>query len=774
MSDLTFSNDKNPWAGLASYQDPEISGEQLKFCGRDNESFDVAQLIDNNIFVTLYGKSGTGKTSLLNAGVFPRLRKDCYFPISIRLGMEAIDTTFQQCLIEKINQALKGKGRTKTCNVVSMPEDEEDLKYLWSFFARTQFLDNDGNVVFPVVVFDQFEEVFRNRREETEALLRQIHFMMDESHTLSDRTVDGEPYSYDYNFRFVVSIREDDLYRLEDSIDNNYLLSMKHCRYRLRNFSEQGAKDVIFIPGGDLFLEDEKDKIADTIIEIARNKEDKSVSANILSLICSRIYVEHKRTGNSKISLSLVDKFVKGNPFERFYNEATQGFSNREKAFIETNMVDSSGRRNSVAESDFLLHVNKGAILFDGERKILQRISTSSDGGNYRVELIHDSFCEPLAGLKEKREKKRRMKWIASGAVLALVAIGIISFLTYQSLENRRLIAELKQSNVKNEKLLAENKQTISEKEKINAKNLILMAEKDSTNEENELLIEQLNDKNKDVEKKNLELQNKNVELQNKNIKLEYQENQIKEGKNREKELWARIENPNQKEQEVEDVGLLQYDGINYYSPTPTEQEIEYWKNSNKKLCSSKIKNMGNGYDIPLTMKKNDPCLVYLVLNSKSINEQNERQNWFDLYSLMNEEQIDRLYDILYRERYKLAQIENKYERRKNELDEKYGDFDNYLKGKTPNELNQIAYDQADLKEWKNAHKAIDKAIELDPQEANYYDSKGEILLKEDGEKYLGEALRLWKKAIQLNPNFLDEHPKSNLYKELKKKGLVK
>ena len=67
------SINQNPWAGLAAYQDPETTDIQLKFCGRKNDSFDVADLIDNNIFVTLYGKSGTGKTSLLNAGVFPLL-----------------------------------------------------------------------------------------------------------------------------------------------------------------------------------------------------------------------------------------------------------------------------------------------------------------------------------------------------------------------------------------------------------------------------------------------------------------------------------------------------------------------------------------------------------------------------------------------------------------------------------------------------------------------------------------------------------------------------
>ena len=42
----------NPWAGLASYQDP-AAGSTLLFCGRDNESYDLAALVDDNIFCTL-------------------------------------------------------------------------------------------------------------------------------------------------------------------------------------------------------------------------------------------------------------------------------------------------------------------------------------------------------------------------------------------------------------------------------------------------------------------------------------------------------------------------------------------------------------------------------------------------------------------------------------------------------------------------------------------------------------------------------------------------
>ena len=52
---------QNPWAGLASYEDPAKSVRKLKFCGRDNDIYDVCRLIDDNLLLVLYGKSGIGK-----------------------------------------------------------------------------------------------------------------------------------------------------------------------------------------------------------------------------------------------------------------------------------------------------------------------------------------------------------------------------------------------------------------------------------------------------------------------------------------------------------------------------------------------------------------------------------------------------------------------------------------------------------------------------------------------------------------------------------------
>ncbi len=77
-------------------------------------------------------------------------------------------------------------------------------------------------------------------------------------------------------------------------------------------------------------------------------------------------------------------------------------------------------------------------------------------------------------------------------------------------------------------------------------------------------------------------------------------------------------------------------------------------------------------YEIPNDMLENNGDLVVLILESKSINEPKEKQSWFDLYSLMNQEQIDKLRDILTREKEKLAEIETKYQAKQHEIRKKY------------------------------------------------------------------------------------------------------
>lgn len=440
----TSSNDYkpiNPWAGLTPYEDPMDGTPIHKFCGREDEIFDVTRLIDDNFFVTLYGKSGIGKTSLLNAGVFPNLRRQQYVPLSIRLGILDESIVYQNAITEAIEENIISIGGTiRTVDVIPSQSDLDANDYLWNYFTRRVFYNSDGLVVFPVVVLDQFEELLRKPsvRSKGEKLLKQIGYLIDENNELQDCTVDGYEYTYDYNFRFVVSIREDYLYRLEDSIDNCYLAPMKRCRYRLRSMSRKGAKDAVLIPGSDVFVESEKEAIADVIISTSLNGIEGNISTNILSLVCSSIYSSHTTTifDAELISLNEVKHFIEGNPFEKFYDDATRNLSRRELAYIERNLVDSGGHRDSVSESDFMLNVHSGADLLEGPNKILQRTSTGS--GGYRVELIHDSFCGPLLAFKNKRDKYMRTVVAFLAFLVAVICAGTALFMNYQNDEIKR------------------------------------------------------------------------------------------------------------------------------------------------------------------------------------------------------------------------------------------------------------------------------------------------------------------------------------------------
>ena len=64
--------------------------------------------------------------------------------------------------------------------------------------------------------------------------------------------------------------------------------------------------------------------------------------------------------------------------------------------------------------------------------------------------------------------------------------------------------------------------------------------------------------------------------------------------------------------------------------------------------------------------------LVVLILNSKSLSDNTEKQNWFNLLTIMNEEQTLKLKEILTREKEKLEEINQKYAKKQEEINWKY------------------------------------------------------------------------------------------------------
>ena len=84
---------QNPFPGLDAFQEKD----REFFYGRDDEADEFLRLVRRAVLAICFGASGLGKSSLLQAGLFPRLRKALLLPILIRLdyGEESGDLTAQ-------------------------------------------------------------------------------------------------------------------------------------------------------------------------------------------------------------------------------------------------------------------------------------------------------------------------------------------------------------------------------------------------------------------------------------------------------------------------------------------------------------------------------------------------------------------------------------------------------------------------------------------------------------------------------------------------------
>jgi hypothetical protein len=73
------------------------------------------------------------------------------------------------------------------------------------------------------------------------------------------------------------------------------------------------------------------------------------------------------------------------------------------------------------------------------------------------------------------------------------------------------------------------------------------------------------------------------------------------------------------------------------------------------------------GFTIADEFLQKMPQTIELILRSKSMDSHEEKQSWFTLLPMMNDEQMGKLNDILTREKQKLDEIEKKYEQKKDD-----------------------------------------------------------------------------------------------------------
>ncbi|MBR6629903.1 MAG: WD40 repeat domain-containing protein, partial [Bacteroidaceae bacterium] len=460
---------QNPWLGLASYDEQAVA-QGYKFCGRERAINELYSIVDNNLLTTLYGKSGIGKSSLLQAGVFPRLRTDNYLPVMIRLGAGiAGNYSYTTIVMDAVRKAVAEAG--DRCVATQDGEAACEEERLWHFFHSTEFQSAGGDTLFPVIVLDQFEELYYRDKQQLSTLLKALYLLVDDS-PLSSSDEDEVP-----NYRIVLSIREDDLFHLEDSIDKLRLTEMKYNRYRLRELTDDEARDIILLPGASLFFPSEADAIANRIIQEAKAGSEE-ISTAVLSLLCSRIYYACPTLTDSSASMGItlqrITEFFRqaeGNFLKSFYDDIIKELKSPAKwYYIEDTLVTDEGRRNSVLKSEFDKRVPNSDFLFRGEKSMLRCITTAGTD-EPRVEIIHDMLARQMMSsrnerkLQEQAKALRKQRITAIAIILLAIVLGAVFYTQYRSIVAERNSMLKMQSHYiaeKAERLIEEGKYTLA------------------------------------------------------------------------------------------------------------------------------------------------------------------------------------------------------------------------------------------------------------------------------------------------------------------------
>src|SRR5262249_51179766 len=140
----------NPWPGLAAFTE----AAKDSFNGRDAEAEELLRRVTTAALTVLFGKSGLGKTSLLQAGLFPQLRRRNILPAYVRLQVRADAPP----LMEQVRTALATEITTHKIDAPPFAEHES----LWEYLHRRELelWSTTNYLLTPLFILDQFEEVF--------------------------------------------------------------------------------------------------------------------------------------------------------------------------------------------------------------------------------------------------------------------------------------------------------------------------------------------------------------------------------------------------------------------------------------------------------------------------------------------------------------------------------------------------------------------------------------------------------------------------------------
>ncbi len=302
----TTVDTENPWPGLLAYREED----QNFFHGRKAESQELLRLVQRGSLTVLFGLSGLGKSSLLQAGVFPKLRQKNIFPVYIRLDFSDGHRPFT----EQVKQAMALEAAKEEVEAPAGVDGET----LWEYVHRqdADFWDRRNRLLLPLLVFDQFEEIFtlgRSDPQASEAFLVELGDLIEgrppaplKEHFDDHPEEAGDFTLRRHHYKVVLSLREDFLPELEAL--RKSIPSLIHHRMRLRRMNGLAAGQVV-AQAERLIAPDVAEKVVRFVAaaDATTPLEKLELDPSILSLFCHQLNNKRKAANAKRITSELLE-----------------------------------------------------------------------------------------------------------------------------------------------------------------------------------------------------------------------------------------------------------------------------------------------------------------------------------------------------------------------------------------------------------------------------------------------------------------------------------
>jgi len=418
---------QNPWPGLTAFTEKQHDF----FYGRSQESHELFACVKRERLTVLFGKSGLGKTSLLQAGLFPQLRDANYLPVYVRLNYEDAAAPFDTQLGMALGAAIESANFAE----VALPAEGESV---WEYLHRRggNLINDEGNVVMPVLIFDQFEECFTlgARKDFSSRLVNEflpgLGDMIENRipASLTKKLTEDRDLAKRYDLeahgcRILITLREDYLANLEALRDSMPSLVYIDNRMRLTEMTGEQALSVVIDPSPNLVDAD----VAESIVRFVAGAHTDSadgdvrtvdalplksleVAPAILSLFCSQLNEERLKTpGMSKITRALV--LSQGvTIIEDFYKKCIAGMHPAVRRLIEDRLLTTAGYRDNIdlAEARATLQRAGADPSYIDELVKLRLLQIEDHRGVPRLELTHDVLAEPVKHSRDDWKKEQQ------------------------------------------------------------------------------------------------------------------------------------------------------------------------------------------------------------------------------------------------------------------------------------------------------------------------------------------------------------------------------